>query len=464
MEDELGVLRMQITDAPQAEVGDLQGKLRDVGRTCDELKEAVKVRNEEAETERYRLFYHAQNTGLLVMLFLYPVVSQRLFRMVPSVCRELINGDEDGWMAESWHADDFRVDCTVQKHSAMVALSLLLIFLCPLAVPYYFFHSFVTIMHKKETVTVRKLRGVVSSLRINIDTVRSTHIEEGSALVQQAKIKTTNASTQTAEISDNYAKLLAKFSFMVGDYKPNYYYWEVLIMVQKMVLTAAIGVVRRGKNEQIFMATVISLFYLTLHVKCWPYKDPVSNYIKLAVEVNIVIVYLASLALRNNVDPAISTYYGWFLVFVTIGLTPAFLGYAFFAISKTSDSGISEPDPSMRDSEDGDWITAVNAEGGAGTKAGTAAGTAVLEPDTDRHKVDRSLNTHTESFTASKLQPKFFVCRVKCYLTTGAEQPSTRVLTLRPGQRFRAIKEWTCPATGAQRLLGTVDHSFGGLS
>eukprot|EP01047_Picozoa_sp_COSAG01_P078331 COSAG01_NODE_14436_length_1454_cov_1.529889_1_plen_464_part_10 len=430
----------------------------------DELQSAqerIKERDGEATTQ-----IHASSTGiksfaLLAMLVVYPIISQKLFRMVPSICRDLLLEEEDGWAAESWHADDYRVDCTVDKHRAMTAVSFALIALIPFGCPYFFLHTFMKIMHKRSTAS-RQLRNTVqkhrllsslkSMTRLSIDgdelwigdipdtvlsndqdeeeteapiieqlleefghvlkvTVRKKpgdnkswalvrfqdaastkqaiqqglRVQDASgayidlrlrrgdpsklstrsaisrshshAVVATAQLKTTSTASQTDEVSDNYAKLNAQYSFMVSDYKPAYYFWEVVVMSQKVILTAAIGVIRRGTSEQIVLALFIALFFMVIHTRCWPYQLELSNYIKLGVEVNICVVYIVTLALRHDSSLESTNRYGWILLISTVGLTPLAMLYAFFSLETKVD--VSNPDPSMVDNEEGDWVTTV---------------------------------------------------------------------------------------------------------
>ena len=408
------------------------------------IEERIKVRTEEATVLINKLRFSSSSFAMLVLLFMYPMVSQMLFRLWPSVCRELINAETDGWAAESWHADDYRVDCTVGKHRIMMALSFVLIAAIPLCVPFFFFHAFVGIMHAKSSESAHRLRGTIlnrmttASLRTDVLNRRA-----GNTVAASTQTQTSNASTQTNEISSNYRKLKAHFSFMVSDYKPQYYYWEVLVMLEKMLLTAAIGVVRRGTGEQLVLATLISMMFMALHIRCWPYVLEISNYIKLGVELNIMMIYIVSLALRGDSSPASVNMYGWILVTITVGLTPLSMLYAFFSIETKVDA--SNADPSMVDSEDGDWVTVLDDNGNV-----------LLAPDHEHHKSRRDLNSNVDTFKATKLQPKIFMCCAKVSLTAGVELPSTAIISLRPGQRFRAVEEWHCPETGAVRCRGTL--------
>jgi hypothetical protein len=461
-----GVLKAVAADnAPdQARIDELQNTLGDgeddKNRLSSEeetemaiLQENIKTRNEDGAVQTHKLKFSIGSFAMLVLLVMYPMVSQMLFRMMPSICRELINADDDGWAAESWHADDYRVDCTVTKHRVMTAFSLVLIAAIPLCVPYFFWHTFVSIMHAKSSASLQRLRGVVADQGFLFTLNKHAsirHLEADGVATAGTQTSSVAVATQTDELSSNYSKLRARYSFMVSDYKPKYYYWEVLVMLEKMILTAAIGVIRRGTPEQIVIAVMVSMTFMTLHARCWPYVLEISNYIKLGVEINIIIVYLVSLALKCDPSPEGTRLYGWMLVIVTLGMTPLAVLYAFFSLEAHVDP--SNADPSMVDNEDGDWVTVKDGDGKS-----------LLEPDYARQESTRALNSNFDAFEASVAQPKLYICRVKQVLTAGVELPSTAVVTLHPGQMFRAVEEWVDPKTGAIRCRGVLSYRTDGV-
>ena len=91
---------------------------------------------------------------------------------------------------------------------------------------------------------------------------------------------------------------LSQFSFLIGSYKPEYYLWEVSEMWRKVALTGLISVVAPGSMVQIIAASVISLGFLVMHARCYPYKDDDKNLLKLGTEVAIMLVFLCTALLR----------------------------------------------------------------------------------------------------------------------------------------------------------------------
>ena len=90
-----------------------------------------------------------------------------------------------------------------------------------------------------------------------------------------------------------------QFAFLVAAYKGDYYLWEVGEMWRKVVLTGLVSVVQPGSMLQVMVASTISLLFLVMHTRCWPYKDDNKNLLKLGAEVVIMMVFLLSALLRS---------------------------------------------------------------------------------------------------------------------------------------------------------------------
>ena len=50
---------------------------------------------------------------------------------------------------------------------------------------------------------------------------------------------------------------------------------------------------------QIVVASTISLGFLVMHARCWPFKDDNKNLLKLGAEVALMMVFLCSALLRS---------------------------------------------------------------------------------------------------------------------------------------------------------------------
>ena len=94
----------------------------------------------------------------------------------------------------------------------------------------------------------------------------------------------------------------AQYSFLVSSYKPRYFYWECAEMLRKVTLTGIVSLVEPGSVLQVAVTGFISLSFLTLHCRCYPFKSTNggddANLLKLGTEVVLMIVYNCVIMLR----------------------------------------------------------------------------------------------------------------------------------------------------------------------
>ena len=89
-----------------------------------------------------------------------------------------------------------------------------------------------------------------------------------------------------------------EFQFLVGSYKKEYYLWEVAEMWRKVALTGVVSIMRAGSMLQIVIASAISLGFLVMHARCWPFQRAEENRLKLGTEVVLMLVFLSTAVLR----------------------------------------------------------------------------------------------------------------------------------------------------------------------
>lgn len=70
-------------------------------------------------------------------------------------------------------------------------------------------------------------------------------------------------------------------------------------MLRKMILVGVMVVLVPGSLFQIWVAALLSLFFLGAHFHSWPYKLPADNLLKAATEVMVFVTILAALVLKN---------------------------------------------------------------------------------------------------------------------------------------------------------------------
>ena len=90
------------------------------------------------------------------------------------------------------------------------------------------------------------------------------------------------------------------FSFLVGDYKPEFWFWEVVELSHKLLLSGILSLVGRGSIAQATLGTMISFVFFALHLRVMPYKSVTLNFTKAVSEVQLFVVLQMSLILQQH--------------------------------------------------------------------------------------------------------------------------------------------------------------------
>jgi hypothetical protein len=90
------------------------------------------------------------------------------------------------------------------------------------------------------------------------------------------------------------------FNFLIGDFKPKYWFWEVVELLRKLLLSGILSLVGRGSIAQAALGTVISFAFFALHLRLLPYKSSTLNVTKAVSEIQIFAVLLLSVILQSH--------------------------------------------------------------------------------------------------------------------------------------------------------------------
>jgi len=93
-------------------------------------------------------------------------------------------------------------------------------------------------------------------------------------------------------------QLRKAFGFVMGDYKPNAYFWETLIIVQKMLLTGGLVMFYEQITIQISLAIIFSGMYQVLSALYDPFDCYAAGLLNTITAVTETVVYLSALARR----------------------------------------------------------------------------------------------------------------------------------------------------------------------
>eukprot|EP01045_Picozoa_sp_COSAG04_P027625 COSAG04_NODE_4082_length_2316_cov_41.215607_3_plen_383_part_01 len=222
--------------------------------------------------------------NLFIGIFLvYPTITATLFR-VPQ-CKSF--GDA------SFHEDDYTIDCTTTKFTLTVVFAVLVIILIPIGVPAIF------------TLLMLRAKQSIGG------TVNETALGG-------AKLAPDDADDE----SDTYG-------FLIKDYRPQYWYHEIVTYSRKLLLGGISVVMGRGTMAQTYFVITVEAFFQIHHVRTYPFVSYKHNVMESLGHCALMLMYAISLILRNDDDDDWDAEwfpkegYGWFLVFLFVIVLPS---------------------------------------------------------------------------------------------------------------------------------------------
>ena len=199
-------------------------------------------------TASYRSFF--------ILFILYPLLSRTTFRMFR--CHHLE-------AFESWHPDDYRVDCGSPTHRRYVVAAGIFVGIYPVGVPL----GFLWLLRRDQR-------------RRNAGQHDST------------------------------------CDFLRSDYRSETYFFEVVVLCEKLVMTGLLTFVDRGSVFQAFAGAIIVFLFCMLQSSMRPYQKDGDNRLKAVAEAQLFATLLVSIVLRTDLrNDALSAHgYGNILIVV----------------------------------------------------------------------------------------------------------------------------------------------------
>ena len=112
-----------------------------------------------------------------------------------------------------------------------------------------------------------------------------------------------------------------RFSFMTAGFRPSHVYWETTDMLRKLTLVGCASLFGKGSLEQLFFTSFVSVTWLALQVKEWPYRFDEDNVLKLSCEVAIYGTALVGLTVHHS-DVAHANVFRMVLRIMYFGMVP----------------------------------------------------------------------------------------------------------------------------------------------
>ncbi len=179
----------------------------------------------------------------LIIFLLYPQLTAKIFEAFH--CRDL----GDGVSADRVLLVDYTIDCTSSYYTGLWWVASFLVLIWPVGVP----------------------AALAYQLFKNRELI-------------QAKDEDT----------------MMEFDFIIADYQPEYYYWEVIELMRKLALSGLIGLVGRGTVAQCVLASMMAFGFFGLSLRCRPFAKTTLNTVKLVSEFQIFGVLLCCVVLQVN--------------------------------------------------------------------------------------------------------------------------------------------------------------------
>ena len=181
--------------------------------------------------------------SFFIIFLLYPLLSRTAFHMFG--CQTLDTG-------ESWHLDDYAIDCGSSTHKSFVIAALVAVCVYPVGIPL----GFLVILWRDER---------------NRNRTNVAGNDGGS-----------------------------EYDFLRQDYSPRYYYFECISLIEKLLLTGLLIFVDQASVLQAFCGLCIAFVFFAVQCRAMPYADANDNSLKVIAEAQLFVTLAISVVLRTD--------------------------------------------------------------------------------------------------------------------------------------------------------------------
>lgn len=119
------------------------------------------------------------------------------------------------------------------------------------------------------------------------------------------------------------------YGFLIKDYRPQYWYHEIVTYGRKLTLGGISVVMGRGTMAQTYFVISTEAFFLMHHMRTYPFVVYKHNVMEALGHCALMLLYAISLILRNededmwNAELFPKEGYGWFIVFIFAVVLPS---------------------------------------------------------------------------------------------------------------------------------------------
>ena len=112
----------------------------------------------------------------------------------------------------------------------------------------------------------------------------------------------------TTERTEEEQAAVAHIGFLVANYKPDFWFFEVIECVRKLLLTSALIYISPGSATQGVFGLLVSMASQRLYIGCKQFPDPSDNRLGELAQWQLVFTFLAALMIKVDVTSNISSY------------------------------------------------------------------------------------------------------------------------------------------------------------
>jgi len=295
---------------PQAQTNEQAQDIREDGdaktNDDDEVKDnREKVRQRGAQFRRLRRMYLF--LFMLLTFIILPGVSVCIFDAF--TCFDIDDADgtlKDIGLPTRFLRADVNIDCDSNYYLVAKTWAIAMIFVYPIGIPLFYLYI----------------------LYINRRAIRARNVYDDDA--DQI------ISNEDSELDDNphNNKLFIshnEIKFLFKNYKPQYWYWEVVETSRRLLLTGVLAVIQAGTFYQIVSGILFSLVFLTLQAHFQPFLNENDDTVQEFAQLQVLLTLIGALLLKGKAfatTPGGDAPLGASLVFISFGTLALIFHYA----------------------------------------------------------------------------------------------------------------------------------------
>jgi hypothetical protein len=290
-----------------------------------------------------------------------PSISTMTFQLF--VCKNVDPNNEDNDRYDSFLVADMRISCTSDYYKSWTWYGYLMILVYPVGT--IVFYGICLYFHRKEIMeegtrrltemkssnleeTVdennRDLKGNAPSTPTQLSSKLSTKVSfsrSRKVSCQPSSIKSKSGEMPEADQDDVSLKKarmarVQSMAFLWKSYYPQYWYWELIECIRRILLTAVLSICSTGSPDQYVFGIFLAFVFLKAYGYCKPYNEDDDMLMADIGQAQIFLTYFCALIISNNLLRArYLDVLGSLMIFVNLGVV--FVGFYFEIIGHFSD-------------------------------------------------------------------------------------------------------------------------------